>query len=157
MHQEERREKMVCARELLSLPLSPLHCINIHVRYVNDVHMYAKLSPTICFHHLRCHDSSQKTSASHLLTISSVPVSTCMCEGVRQCVCVCSSVTSIEHKSLKFYPFFKLQTSDKPPVTYLFLPHPPGSAESSVQSGCMCLWVNMCTVTCSFIRGILVF
>lgn len=149
---------MVCARELLSLPLSPLHCINIHVRYVNDVHMYAKLSPTICFHHLRCHDSSQKTSAFHLLTIyicASEYMHVWRC--VSMCVCVCSSVTSIEHKSLKFDPFFKLQTSDKPPVTYLFLPHPPGSAESSVQSGCMCLWVNMCTVTCSFIRGILVF
>lgn len=30
-------------------PSSPLHCINTHVRYVNDLNMYAKLSPNICF------------------------------------------------------------------------------------------------------------
>lgn len=60
---KKHREDGVCLGAALSLSLPPFWCINIHVRYVNDLYMYAKLSPTICFHCLCCHDSSKKTSA----------------------------------------------------------------------------------------------
>lgn len=103
-----KTEKTVCVWRLLFLSLSPLHYINVHVRYVNDLYMYAKLSPTICFQRLHCHDSSKKTSAFppyhlHLVAIADASVSAyvrasicmcvstvrvCLCGHVRICVCV---------------------------------------------------------------------
>lgn len=136
----EERRWYVLVSFPLSLPLSPLHCINIHVRYVNDVHMYAKLSPTICFHHLRCHDSSQKTSASHLLTISSVPVSTCMCEGVCQCVCVCVVVWQVLNTNLSsstHFSSFKHQISHLSHISFYPIHQAQQKAQCSL-AACVC-------------------
>lgn len=79
------------------LPLSPLHCVNTHVRYVNDLHMYAKLSQTICFQWLCCHDSSKKTRAppfpsTSVLADAEVPC-VFVCVRVYACAKVCVYVS----------------------------------------------------------------
>lgn len=95
----KNRQKMACVWELLPLP--PLNCIDIHVTYVNDLYMYAKLNPTICFHCLCCHVSNTKRSAclpsTSVLADAAVLVyvrgkfcefaSEYMCKSM--CVCLC--------------------------------------------------------------------
>lgn len=75
-------------------------------------------------------------------------VCACLCGHVRMCVCVCVAVVYMEdqgflwkgviyceHKSLKFDPFFKLQTLDRPPVPYSCFPYQPCVAQPTAVYG----------------------
>lgn len=88
-------EKTACFGAFLSPApsLSPLHCINTNVRYVNDLYMYAKLSPTICFNCLCRHwHCSVKTRAFPRLPSTSVLTNAAVSVHVCGAGCVCGYI-----------------------------------------------------------------